>query len=221
MTQHYQHYLSMHMALHERCFPHLLRDGVWIWSVYSEEKEIDFNGYLVQTSENESLIIDPPCEGPEVLESFLALPKPTLILLTNADHERQTQLFKQRFNIPVAISVLDAPLLTSKPDQSFQDGEGFPGGWQAIHIPAQKTPGECAFYNKNSKLLILGDALISKPYQRLSMLPAEKYRDMKQARQGLQCLHDLEVEAILTGDGDPITQMAKELLLDALRENES
>ena len=217
MTQ-YQHYQPMHMALHERCFPHTLMEGVWLWSVYSEEKTMYFNGYLVQTGEQEALITDPPCGGPDVLESFAALPRPTCILLTNADHEREAELFKAHFNIPVYCPEPDTSLLSHRPDFTYQDGHTFPGGWRAIHLPDQKTPGESALYHEGRKLLILGDALIGKPYQRLSMLPPEKYRNPKNARLGLQRLQELEVSAILPGDGDPILLNPTGLITEAIRE---
>lgn len=215
----YQHYLPMHMALHERCFAHRLMEGVWMWSIYSEEKTMYFNGYLVQTGEHESVITDPPCAGPEVLESFSALPRPTCILLTNADHEREAEQFREHFKIPIYVSELDAPLLKLKPDFTFKDGHQFPGGWRAIHLPDQKTPGECALYDEQRKLLVLGDALIGKPYQRLSMLPAEKYRNLHSARQGLQRLQELDIHVLLPGDGDPILLNPGELIADAVRDD--
>jgi glyoxylase-like metal-dependent hydrolase (beta-lactamase superfamily II) len=221
MQADYQHYQHMLMALHERYFPHRLMDGLWLWSVFSEEKEIYFNGYLIQTGEHESILIDPPCGGPEVLDGFEPLPKPKLIILTNADHERASLQFKERFDIPVYIHESDAPLLSYSPDHTFQDGQVFPDSWQAIHLPNQKTPGESALYHAAKQLLILGDALIGKPPQRLSMLSADKYADKTTAAQGLQRLRDLAVRAVLPGDGDPIMQQGASLIADALMHTET
>lgn len=212
----YQHYQHMPMALHERCFPHRVMDGIWIWSVFSEEKEIYFNGYLVQTGEHESILIDPPCGGPEVLDGFEPLPKPQLIILTNADHERASAQFKDRFGIPIYIHESDAPLLAHPPDHTFQGGYTFPDNWQAIHLPNQKTPGESALYHAGKQMLILGDALIGKPSQQLSLLPADKYADKSKAIQGLQRLCNLTVRTVLPGDGDPILQNAASLIADTL-----
>jgi glyoxylase-like metal-dependent hydrolase (beta-lactamase superfamily II) len=216
--QHYpQQYQAMHLTLHERNFPHCVTEGVWMWSVYSEEKALDFNGYLIQTGPNESIIVDPPCAGPEVLDGMTPLPDPRLIIITNRDHERAAADFKQRFGIPVAAPELDAPLMEIHPDRTYRDGEGFSGGWRAIHLENQKSPGESALYNPDRKLLVLGDVLIGKPFQQLSMLPDDKYADPQAALRGLQRLAGLDVEGVLVCDGDPVFRCAADMLQDAIR----
>jgi glyoxylase-like metal-dependent hydrolase (beta-lactamase superfamily II) len=216
MQTEHPHYEPMHMALHDRCFPHRLMEGVWLWSVYSEEKELHFNGYLVQTGAHESFLIDPPCGGPEVLDAFTPLPKPQFIILTNADHERASAQFRERFGIPIGIHEQDAPHLQLQPDRTFRDGEEIADGWQVIHLSDQKTPGESAIYHAERQILALGDALLGKPLQHLSMLPADKYTDRNRAVSGLQRLTTLNVKAVLTGDGDPVMQNANSLIQDAL-----
>jgi glyoxylase-like metal-dependent hydrolase (beta-lactamase superfamily II) len=213
-----QHYQPMHLTLHERNLPHCVTEGVWMWSVYSEEKELDFNGYLIQTGPNDSIIVDPPCAGPEVLDGMTPFPDPRLIIITNRDHERAAADFKARFGIPVLAPEQDAPLMTLQPDRTYRDGENFPGGWRAVHLENQKSPGESALYNPERKLLLLGDALIGKPFQQLSMLPDDKYADKQAALRGLQRLAGLEVEAVLVCDGDPVFRLAGEVLADAIRQ---
>lgn len=217
----YQRYKPARFALHERSFPHKVTDGIWMWSVFSEEKEIDFNGYLVQTGENEAFIVDPPCAGDEVLESFGPLPKPQLIVITNRDHERKAQEFKEAFRIPVTAPKEDAPLMDIPVDKVFEDGDSLPGGWQVIHLENQKSPGESALYHAERRILILGDALIGKPYQRLSLLPDDKYESKAAAIEGLKRLLPLDVKIVLPGDGDPIMLNAASLLADALTQPEA
>jgi glyoxylase-like metal-dependent hydrolase (beta-lactamase superfamily II) len=154
--------------------------------------------------------------GPEVLESFAPLPKPGFIVLTNRDHERSAQQFKDAFRIPVYIHQQDAPLVSIAVDRAFQGGDLLPGGWQVIHLENQKSPGESALYNAETRILILGDALIGKPFQHLSMLPDEKYASKQEAVEGLKGLLVLDVKAVLPGDGDPVMLDASRLLSDAL-----
>lgn len=217
--QNYQHYQPSHMTLEDRCFPHRLIEGVWIWSVFSEEKELYFNGYLIETIPGQSIIVDPPCGGPEVLEAFTPLPKPELVIITNRDHERETEQFRKHFGIPVCAPELDSPSLSNAPDKIYGDGELFPGGWQAIQLLDQKSPGECALYQPNRRVLILGDALIGKPFQRLSMLPSDKYTSRQGALQGLRKLQKLDVETVLPCDGDPLVQHGAAMITEALLEN--
>lgn len=203
-------------TLHERNFPHAVTEGIWMWSVFSEEKDLDFNGYLVQTGPDTGFIVDPPCAGPAVLDGFASLPKPEIIIITNRDHERAVADFRKHFNIMAYAPDADAKAMEFAPDCTYQDGHMFPGGWQAIHLPGQKSPGESALYNAERKMLILGDALIGKPFQQLSMLPADKYANKQDAVEGLQRLTGLDVKAVLVCDGDPIFLNADALLADAL-----
>lgn len=215
-----QHYEIKHATVHERSLPHLVTNGIWMWSVFNEEKVLNFNGYLVKTGENQSVIIDPVCDELDpiaVLNAFQPLPKPTAIWLTNRDHERASRQFKERFNIPVIASESDGALMEGRPDRHFRHEEELEGGWRVIELCEQKSPGEVAFYEPQRRLLLVGDALIGKPTGRLSMLPADKYADIRAARQGLQCLGELEVEAVLPCDGDPVFFDAQSLLRDAIR----
>jgi glyoxylase-like metal-dependent hydrolase (beta-lactamase superfamily II) len=217
VTDAYTHYGAMHTVLHERAFPHRVKNGVWMWSVFAEERKLDFNGFLVEIGPNRSLIVDPPCAGPEVLDGFTPLPQAEFIFLTNADHQRAAEDFKRRFQLPVYVHEADASLLSFPPDFTVQDGHEFPDGWRVIHLPNQKTPGESALYNAAQQTLILGDALIGSPYQQFSMLPAEKFQDRHAALASLrERLGDLAVKAVLVGDGDPVLLEAGSMLKDSL-----
>lgn len=212
----YQHYRPMHMALHERCFPHHVMEGIWIWSTYSEPLNIHFNSYLVQTGDRQSFIVDPVAQGPEVLDGIVPLPTPRQIILTTADHERDTQQFKDRFQIPVSISEQDARLLSFRPDHTFQDNTELPGGWRTIHLADQKTPGEYALYQAERKILIVGDAIIGKPIQFLSLPSADAFPNASKAREGLRPLLKLDVQTILPGAGDPVMLNVNSLIADII-----
>lgn len=212
-----QHYERFYSTQHARSLPHEVMVGVWMWSVYSEEKDLYFNGYLLKISENESIIVDPPCDSSAVLDAFEPLPRPVLIFITNRDHVRAVADFKQHFGVPVYAHEADAGSLDGlKADFTSRNGDVLAGGWQVIHLENQKSPGECALYNPESKLLVLGDALIGKPFQRLSMLAEDKYRDKIDAIQGLLPLTRLDVKGVLPCDGDPVLMDAGGMIADAL-----
>jgi glyoxylase-like metal-dependent hydrolase (beta-lactamase superfamily II) len=212
----YQQYNPAHLALHERAFPHKVLEGVWIWSFFLEKSEMDGNGYLIQTSEHEAFIVDPPCEGPEVLDAFATLLSPQAVLLTNRNHERASDLFRRHFGIPIYAHEADAANLQVAPDRTFRDGATLPGNWQAIHLPSQKSPGETAFYHLEKQILILGDALLAVPYQQLS-LPDAVSADRQEAVQGLRRLLKLDVKTLLPTHGDPVLTNAAGLLKDTLQ----
>lgn len=212
----YQRYEHAGMSLPDRAFPHCLTEGVWLWSTYVDSLEMDCNGYLIQTQGQQAFTVDPPCAGPEVLDAFLGLPKPHSIILTNAHHERSSRAFQEAFGIPIFAPEADTPLLDYPPDHTYRAGTVFPNGWQSIALQDQKTPGECALYHPKVRMLIVGDALIGQPFQRVSMLPAEFYASKRDALQGLQVLRGLDIEMILPGHGDPVVQHGGALIQEAL-----
>lgn len=212
----YQHYRPMHMTLHERCFPHHVMEGIWIWSVYSEPQNIHYNSYLIQTDGPESFIVDPVAAGPEVLDGIAPLPRPTRIILTTANHERDALQFKERFGLPVQICEADASRLSFRPDSTFKNNDMLPGGWQAIQLSHQECPGECVLYHQGRKILIVGDALIGKPFQYLSLPEKQSGRRRQDSAAGLRRLLDLEIQTILPGAGDPVMQNVHSLLIDLI-----
>ena len=187
-----------------------LLPGVWSWSVWQADKAVDFNGYYVQTGAGALLIDPPPLSDAEAAQIEAAGP-PTQILLTNRDHRRAAPAARERFGAALLAHEADAPLIDVPVDGTFSDGEELLG-LRVVHLPDQKSPGECAFYWPERRALFLGDALWGKPAGALTMLPAAKYADVAKARAGLARLGALEVEAVLMGDGTPILESGGQAL---------
>ena len=195
--------------------------GIYSWSEFSEEKQLNFNGYYL-THNGEAVLIDPPEfqeEGLEELETRVAADSDfplKAILLTNAHHFRASQALKARLFIPVYLNELDSDLLEFPPDQTFSGGETVFGGLRVIGFNDQKTRGESAFYLQEKKILIVGDALIGKVPGRVNLLPPDKYKDIARTKQGLQVLRDYEFDVLLVGDGESILSGAKSRVLEFL-----
>ena len=188
--------------------------GVFGWSEYSEEKGLDFNGYLIIGKE-ESVIIDPPDLGNDEVELknlFDKYPSCPLkgILLTNVHHERASNSLKNRFSVPVWVNERDKEGLEISAGNTFREGDTLFCGIQAIQLEDQKSPGETAFYMKDQKTMLVGDALIGKVPGQVNMLPADKFKDPVKAKAGLQKLMSYEFETLLVGDGVSILKNAKE-----------
>ena len=104
-----------------------------------------------------------------------------------------------------------------KPAHTYKDGELLPGGIWVIQLQDQKSPGESALFLQQGKgVLIVGDALIGKPPGHVSMLPADKYVDVKKAKEGLRRLLKYEFDSLLVGDGVSIIADAKSLVASSL-----
>jgi len=198
--------------------------GIYSWSEFCEEKQLNFNGYYL-VRQGQSVIIDPPDmdeSGLQELQNLIndhaSVPLKG-ILLTNVHHERASKIFKERFSAPVYIHDNDQQGLESACDNSFRGDEITFCELKVISFQNQKSPGESAFLLEQEKILIVGDALIGKIPGKVNLLPPEKYRDIVQAKEGLQILRDIDFDHLLVGDGTSIFSGAKSVVLNFLDEN--
>ena len=189
--------------------------GIFTWHEFSEEKKLNFNGYLIVSTEG-SVLIDPPKITEDdfaELESLVNKNSKSplrAILLTNVHHERECDEMRKKLGVPVLINEKDDAGLERKANKTFANGDTLPGGFITFKFENQKSPGESAFFLKDRGIMILGDALIGKVPGKLNMLPHDKYRDPKLAKRGLNKLLDYEFESLLLGDGESILKNAKE-----------
>ncbi len=194
--------------------------GIYSWSEYSQEKQLNFNGYFV-VRQGEAVLIDPPPldeEGIRELEELVSKNSPLqAFLLTNVHHERASADLKSRFSVPVCIHASDRDAMESPADRTFKEGDPCLCGFEMIPLQHQKSPGETAFLLQAQKILIVGDALIGKVPGEINLLPAEKYDDVEKARQGLKVLEDYDFDTLLVGDGESILSNAKPIVSDFLR----
>jgi glyoxylase-like metal-dependent hydrolase (beta-lactamase superfamily II) len=185
--------------------------GVFSWSWYSQEKQYDFNGHALISKEGR-VLVDPPFlteEDQAWMERHVPF---KAILLTNRDHVRESDELRKQWGIPIWAPALDAPLMEIPVDDVYRDGGLLPGGLKAIHIPDNKSPGESALWlDRESGILILGDALIGVPAGQLSLMPPEKYSSVDRARAGLRVLLSHTFDKVLVGDGASVLRDGKKV----------
>ena len=187
---------------------------VYIWSVFSEEKKLNFNGYFIPTQHPlfGNVVIDPPPVSDLDLAQMETLGSVHQILITNRNHIRWSCELRVKFNAEIRMNSADAQSEDMISDHNFGDGDMLAGFLKAVVIPDNKSPGETALYWEEKKILFLGDALIGKPPGDVSLLPPEKYADIEKARAGIQVLDDLNFDSLLMGDGDPIVTGGKKAI---------
>ncbi len=191
--------------------------GIATWSWFSEDKQIDFNGHLLDVGEHR-ILVDPPPLPDADLSQLKAAGRVDYILLTNRDHERETARYRDELGTRVYVPHMDAPEMSVTPDKTFVDGELLPGGIWVIHLSDQKSPGESALFLQQGRgVLLVGDALIGKPAGSLSPLPDAKYADPAKARDGLRRLLKYKFDSLLVGDGTSIMTGAKAVVERALQ----
>lgn len=183
--------------------------GMWQWSWFSEEKQLDFNGHFLMVGEHK-ILVDPPPMTAEA-ETFIRRNGPVdYIIVTNRDHVREAAAYRSQFACQLQVPEADAPQMDFTPTKTFKDGELLPGGIWVIHLKDQKSPGESALFIQQGRgVLIVGDALIGKPPGAVAMLAPEKYGDAAKAKEGLRRLLKYEFESLLVGDGTSILAGAK------------
>jgi len=187
-----------------------LLPGIWQWSWFSEEKQLDFNGLFLTVGEHKILVDPPPMTG-EASSVILRNGPVDYIIVTNRDHAREAAKYQGEFDCQLYVPEADAAQMDLKPTKTFKDGELLPGGIWVIQLKDQKSPGESALFIQQGKgVLIVGDALIGKPAGFVRMLPDEKYVDVTKAREGLRRLLKYNFDSLLVGDGVSILTGAKQ-----------
>ena len=191
----------------------ILKD-VYTWSVYSEEKKLNFNGHFIASQHPlfGNVVIDPPQASDSDLEEMESLGFVQHIIITNRDHTRKSEEFQQKFGADIQMNTNDITSNDMVNDRSFNHGDMIAGVLQAVLIPDNKSPGETALFWAERKILFLGDALIGKPPGTVTLLPEEKYDDILKAKAGIRILQDLDFKHLLLGDGDSILSKGKEVV---------
>jgi len=191
----------------------ILKD-VYTWSVYSEEKKLNFNGHFIASQHPlfGNVVIDPPQASDSDLEEMESLGFVQHIIITNRDHTRKSEEFQQKFGADIQMNTNDITSNDMVNDRSFNHGDMIAGFLQAVLIPDNKSPGETALFWAERKILFIGDALIGKPPGAVTLLPEEKYDDIQKAKAGISILQKLDFEHLILGDGDSILHNGKEVV---------
>lgn len=192
-------------------------DDMYCWSVFNEDRQIDFNGHL-WVREGGNVLIDPVPMSEGDLRQFDEMGGAKWIVITNRDHEREAAFFKRRTGAEVVAHAVDAPLLKVEVDRTVEDGGRIVAGLRVVHLRYGKSPGEMALYWSKRGLVLAGDLIVGAPVGKFSLLMDEKLEDPPQAALELRKLLALSFDAILVGDGHSIMQGAREALLDCLEE---
>ena len=198
----------------------ILKD-VYTWSVFSEEKKLNFNGYFIPTQHAlfGNVVIDPPPVSDLDLAQMESLGSVQHIFITNRNHIRWSCELQEKFDAEIRMNTADAQSEDMISDLNFSDGDMLACFLKAVVIPDNKSVGETALYWEEKEILFVGDALIGKPSGEVCLLPPEKYADIEKARAGIKVLDLLNFNSILMGDGEPILTSGKKAIVRFLDQN--
>jgi glyoxylase-like metal-dependent hydrolase (beta-lactamase superfamily II) len=184
--------------------------GVHIWSELSNERGIAFNGYAVAT-EHGTVVIDPPDPGESGWALLDTLGPFEGVYITNRNHSRAAAAFRERYDAPVRIHRSDAEKARVTADETLAGDESVTDEVRIVSVPG-KSPGEIAFHLRRKQALIVGDLVIGATPGVLSTYPDEAIDDREELLQSAEKLLDLEFDALLLCDGDPLLRHGKEKL---------
>ena len=192
---------------------HEILTDIFMWSWFSEPHGYNFNGFFIRHPAG-NLCIDPAEPGEEVLNE-LTRQGVARILLTNRNHVRAANRVRLVTKAPTVIHPADAAYARTQGaeiNDELQVGEEV-GPLVSVGVPG-KSPGELAFYWSERKILLVGDAVIGNPPGSLGLLRESVMDDPPRLWESVRKLPDLDFDALLVGDGQPVLQNARARLVD-------
>ncbi|MGH3005820.1 MAG: MBL fold metallo-hydrolase [Gaiellaceae bacterium] len=194
----------------------LLLPDFYSWSVFSEARQIDFNGH-VWVREGGNVVIDPVAISDADFAQLKELGGASLIVVTNRDHARMTEFFKEQTGAEVAAHEEDAGSFPFPVDRTVVEEEEVVPGMEVVHLRYGKSPGEIALVWPELRAAFISDLVWGGPSGIFNFLPDEKLADPPRAALELRRLLAYpEVTTILVGDGHSIFGNARERLLECL-----
>lgn len=194
----------------------LIFEDIYSWSVFSEARQIDFNGHL-WVRDDGNIAIDPVAMCDADRAQFEQLGGAKWIVITNRDHEREVAAFQEWTGAEVIVHEADADLLEIKPSRTISDGETIVPGLQAVHLPFGKSPGEIALYFPQKNAILFGDIVAGEPMGRLTLLADDKLEDAPKAAMQLRKVLALRFNAVLVGDGHSLFRDGRQELVECLQ----
>jgi len=185
-----------------------------MWSRWQPDRNLYFNSYFVR-GEIENLLVDPLPLTDADAGQIGASGGAAWVVITNRDHERAAQEVAARFGASIAASEPDAGEMSVRADRILHDDDVIAGA-RVISLDGLKTAGEFALWLRDSRSLIVGDALWGDPAGRVRMMPDDKLADPLRAARSLRRLRVVYPSHLLLGDGTPIFDRAYDAITSCL-----
>lgn len=198
--------------------------GLFTWSVFQDDRGIDFNGFFL-VREGGNLLVD-PMPGSDHHRKFVAeRGGAASVLVTNADHWRAAGDWQASTGAKILAPATERDRLGERAAQvdhwyTRRDDlpDGLPDEVDLAWIHGGKSPQEAVLYFKDLRALLFGDVVRSHASGTLCLLPEAKLADPARVHADVLALRDVHLEAILLGDGDSLFVGARGVWLEFLRE---
>jgi hypothetical protein len=193
----------------------LHKPNLYGWSVFNEDRDIDFHSVLWLRPEG-NIAIDPLPLSPHDEAHLKELGGVSLIVITNSDHLRSTRELVAITSARVLVPAAEVEAFAQLDAEALEQGASHVAGLEVLQLAGSKTPGELALLLEGDTL-VTGDLVRSHAAGGLDLLPDAKLGDKSQALASLRRLAALEgVDAVLVGDGWPVFRDGKRALGELL-----
>jgi glyoxylase-like metal-dependent hydrolase (beta-lactamase superfamily II) len=189
----------------------LHRKDLFAWSVFNEERDLDFHSY-VWVRDGGNVVIDPLPLSEHDHAHLQKLGGVDFIVITNSDHCRAAERLASQTGAAVYGPAAEQDTFPIICNRWLYDGDEIVPGLTAYELQGSKTPGELALLLEHTTL-ITGDLIRCHIGGELCMLPDAKLVDRKLAIASVKRIASLPgIHAVLTGDGWPLFSHGSEVL---------
>lgn len=185
-------------------------EGLSTWGAWQPDRRIDFNGFHWRRPDG-GVLIDPMALSDDRLERLVELGGARWTLVTNADHLRAAPELRERLGAEIWAPAGDRERFgehAEHVDGWFKSASDLPASLRSdveVHaIRGGKSPVEIAFHLRPLRALLFGDVVRSHESGVLRLLPDPKIANRERVVSDLRPLAELDVEAVLLGDGDSL-----------------
>jgi len=186
--------------------------GVSMWSQWQPDRNVFFNSHFVESPAG-NLLVDPLALDESDERAIDERGGAAWIVMTNRDHERASKAASERFGAKIAATAPEAALLSVKVDRELRSGDEICNA-RVIALDGMKSPLELALWFRETRTILVGDALWGSPAGSLSLPP--RVGDAKVAILSLRALRARKPKHVLVGDGMPIFERGYEALNEFL-----
>jgi glyoxylase-like metal-dependent hydrolase (beta-lactamase superfamily II) len=185
--------------------------GVFTWPWYSERFRYHFHGTFVPHASG-NVVVDPVAAPPDVLDELVRSGVAS-IALTNRNHFRAAAQVRAATGAQVLVHPADAAFVRGK--DVTVDGDLVAGGTVGPFVVVDasgKSPGEVALHWPGRRILVVGDVCVGNPPGHVGLLSESVMDDPARLRASLRRLAELDFDALLVGDGEPILEGGRQAL---------
>jgi hypothetical protein len=181
----------------------LHRTDLYSWSVFDEQRNIDFHSVL-WARPGGNLVVDPLPMSEHDREHMLTLGGVATIVVTNSDHARDADALRGRAGAKVVGPAGERDSFPMECDRWAQEGEQILPGLVAYAMQGSKTAGELALVLEDTTL-ITGDLVRCHEGGKLTTLPPGKLSNQQKAMESVEALAAMDdIDTVLVGDGWPV-----------------